>query len=50
MPNSREISDEQEEIYMDAPMDGVVMVAGPPGTGKTVIAFLRAQALNKRKK
>jgi len=50
MPNSREISDEQEEIYMDAPMDGSVMVAGPPGTGKTVIAFLRAQALNKRKK
>lgn len=50
MPNSREISDEQEEIYMDAPMDGAVMVAGPPGTGKTVIAFLRAQALNKRKK
>lgn len=50
MPNSREISDEQEEIYMDAPLDGAVMVAGPPGTGKTVIAFLRAQALNKRKK
>ncbi|MEH6628628.1 MAG: DUF5710 domain-containing protein [Motiliproteus sp.] len=50
MPNSREISDEQEEIYMDAPMDGAVMVAGPPGTGKTVIAFLRAQALNKRNK
>jgi DNA helicase IV len=50
MPNSREISDEQEEIYMDAPMDGSVMVAGPPGTGKTVIAFLRAQALNKRNK
>ena len=50
MPNSREISDEQEEIYMDAPMDGAVMVTGPPGTGKTVIAFLRAQALNKRNK
>ncbi|RTE67336.1 DNA/RNA helicase [Amphritea opalescens] len=50
MPNSREISDEQEEIYMEAPMDSTVMVAGPPGTGKTVIAFLRAQALNKRKK
>lgn len=50
MPNSREISDEQEEIYMDAPMDGAVMIAGPPGTGKTVIAFLRAQALNKRNK
>lgn len=50
MPNTREISDEQEEIYMEAPMDGAVMVAGPPGTGKTVIAFLRAQALNRRKR
>ncbi len=50
MPNSRQISDEQEEIYTDAPMEGSVMIAGPPGTGKTVIAFLRGNALNKRKK
>ena len=50
MPNSRQISEEQEDIYEDAPMDGFVIVTGPPGTGKTVIAFLRAQALNRRQK
>lgn len=50
MPNSRQISDEQEEIYVEAPMDGTIMIAGPPGTGKTVIAFLRAQALLRREK
>ena len=50
MPNSRQISDEQEEIYAEAPMEGTIMIVGPPGTGKTVIAFLRAQALQRRKK
>jgi DNA helicase IV len=50
MPNSRDISEEQEDIYQDAPTDGSIMVAGPPGTGKTVIAFLRAQTLSKKKK
>lgn len=50
MPNSRQISDEQEEIYTEAPMNGSVMIIGPPGTGKTVIAFLRAQALQRRNK
>ncbi len=50
MPNSRQISDEQEEIYAEAPMDGSIVIIGPPGTGKTVIAFLRAQALHRRNK
>lgn len=50
MPNSRQISEEQEDVYEEAPMDGSVIVIGPPGTGKTVIAFLRAQALSRRKK
>jgi DNA helicase II / ATP-dependent DNA helicase PcrA len=50
MPNSRELSDEQEEIYLDAPTDGSILVAGPPGTGKTVIAFLRARTLSAKKK
>ncbi|WP_020682940.1 UvrD-helicase domain-containing protein [Marinobacterium rhizophilum] len=48
MPNTRQITDEQEEIYMDAPMDGAIIVTGPPGTGKTVIAFLRAQVLKRK--
>lgn len=50
MPNSREISDEQEMIYIEAPVEGTIMVGGPPGTGKTVIAFLRAGILSKKKK
>lgn len=47
MPNSKEMSKEQKKIYLDAPIDGSVLVTGPPGTGKTVIAFLRAQTAEK---
>ncbi len=49
MPNARQISEEQQDIFEDAPISGNVLVSGPPGTGKTVIAFLRAQALAKKK-
>lgn len=49
MPNSRQISEEQQDIFEEAPIDGVILVSGPPGTGKTVIAFLRAQTIAKRK-
>ncbi|ENO1233309.1 AAA family ATPase [Vibrio alginolyticus] len=45
MPNARQISEEQQDIFEDAPIDGSILVSGPPGTGKTVIAFLRAQIL-----
>jgi DNA helicase II / ATP-dependent DNA helicase PcrA len=47
MPNSTEMSKEQKEIYLDAPLHGTILVTGPPGTGKTVIAFLRAQTVAK---
>jgi len=47
MPNSKEMSKEQKNIYLDAPLSGSILVTGPPGTGKTVIAFLRAQTLEK---
>lgn len=49
MPNARQISEEQQDVFEDAPIIGNVLVSGPPGTGKTVIAFLRAQALAKKK-
>lgn len=48
MPNARQISEEQQDIFEDAPLDGCILVSGPPGTGKTVIAFLRASLLIKK--
>jgi len=50
MPTEADMSQEQTDIYIDAPLDGKVMVTGPPGTGKTVIAFLRALTIAKKKK
>ncbi|MDE1251549.1 AAA family ATPase [Vibrio aestuarianus] len=49
MPNIRQISEEQQDIFEDAPIDGSILVTGPPGTGKTVIAFLRANLLSKKR-
>ncbi|MGL5336574.1 MAG: AAA family ATPase, partial [Enterovibrio sp.] len=49
MPNARQISEEQQDIFEEAPIDGSILVSGPPGTGKTVIAFLRAHLLAKKK-
>jgi DNA helicase-2/ATP-dependent DNA helicase PcrA len=48
MPNARQISEEQQDVFEDAPIDGSILVTGPPGTGKTVIAFLRAQVIAQR--
>ena len=45
-----DMSQEQKDIYIDAPLHGKVIVTGPPGTGKTVIAFLRALTIAKSKK
>ncbi|MCP1246680.1 AAA family ATPase [Acetobacter cerevisiae] len=49
-PNSRDLNEEQEDIYLYAPHDGRMLVTGPPGTGKTVLAVLRALEVAKSRK
>lgn len=41
LPNASDLNEEQEQVYLYAPEDGRVLVSGPPGTGKTVMAVLR---------
>lgn len=49
MPNSTQMSQEQKDIYLNAPLTGNIIITGPPGTGKTVIAFLRANTIAAKK-
>ncbi len=49
MPNAREFSEDQLDIFEDAPLDGSILISGPPGTGKTVIAFKRAEVIAEKK-
>jgi DNA helicase-2/ATP-dependent DNA helicase PcrA len=44
-PNFSDLDEDQLRIYAKAPTDGAILVVGPPGTGKTVMAFHRAQRL-----
>lgn len=41
LPLFSQLSNEQDEVY-NLPLDDTFLVAGPPGTGKTVMAFHRA--------
>lgn len=45
MPSFSELDEEQLRVYQGAPPDGSVLVVGPPGTGKTIMAFHRARTL-----
>jgi len=49
-PKLTELDKDQNEIYNGAPPEGTVLIIGPPGTGKTVIAFHRAQMLSRLKR
>ena len=50
LPRRAELSEEQEDFLMDAPLDVPVICTGPPGTGKTVLALYRAALLEKMSK
>lgn len=47
LPNFDALSTEQEDI-LDIPLGESAVVIGPPGTGKTVMAIYRAQAMQKQ--
>ncbi|GGD59612.1 3'-5' exonuclease [Lacimicrobium alkaliphilum] len=48
LPKRAELSEEQEEFLMEAPLDSSVICVGPPGTGKTVLALYRAAVLARK--
>jgi superfamily I DNA/RNA helicase len=49
LPSESQLSREQKEVIA-APTEGTMLVTGPPGSGKTVVAMLRERALKKRRK
>jgi DNA helicase II / ATP-dependent DNA helicase PcrA len=48
-PAFSDLDREQKIVYGQAPVDGAILVIGPPGTGKTILAFHRAQKAQKLK-
>jgi DNA helicase II / ATP-dependent DNA helicase PcrA len=48
LPNEAQLSREQKEVCF-APTAGTILVTGPPGSGKTVVAIFRQNALRKKK-
>ncbi|MDB4493260.1 hypothetical protein N9216_01460 [Pseudomonadales bacterium] len=48
MPSLSDLDMQQERVYLNAPLDGVIMVKGPPGSGKTIMAFYRSMILSEK--
>ncbi|WP_020145919.1 3'-5' exonuclease [Terracoccus sp. 273MFTsu3.1] len=46
LPDFSALSEEQDDV-LDLPLDSSVIVTGPPGTGKTIIAIWRANMLHR---
>lgn len=46
LPDFNALSAEQDDV-LDLPLDSSVIVTGPPGTGKTIIAIWRAHMMDK---
>jgi DNA helicase-2/ATP-dependent DNA helicase PcrA len=44
-PKITQLDQDQMQVYQGAPPSGTILIMGPPGTGKTVIAFHRAMRL-----
>jgi len=49
IPTAAELTPEQQAVF-DLPANGRYLVTGPPGTGKTVLALLRARRLVEQKR
>ncbi|BBY28096.1 AAA family ATPase [Mycolicibacterium sediminis] len=49
LPDFNDLSAEQDDV-LDLPLDASVIVTGPPGTGKTIIAIWRANMLHKARR
>ena len=50
MPTYKQLSSEQLSILEDASFDKTLMVTGPPGTGKTVIALWQSKQMSDSRK
>ncbi len=48
LPAYQDLSQEQDEAN-NLPLDGIHLIAGPPGTGKTVVGIYRAELCSQKK-
>jgi len=48
LPSYNDLSREQDNVYLMAPLTGAILVSGPPGSGKTVMAFYRADTVARK--